>query len=54
MRTDENEFPKDFLTKMDAGELDGHFTTEVKKLSKEQLEQLARVLVDRDEEKRRG
>jgi hypothetical protein len=44
---------QDFLTKMDSGDLDGHFSSELKKLSKEQLEQLAQVLMERDE-KRRG
>jgi hypothetical protein len=44
---------QDFLTKMDAGELDGNFNRELKKLSHEQLEELASVLMERDA-KRRG
>jgi len=44
---------QDFLTKMDSGVLDGHFSTELKKLSKEQLEQLAQVLAEREENRRR-
>ena len=39
---------QDFLEKMDSGELDGIFTNEPKKLTKEQLEQLAQILVNRD------
>lgn len=39
---------QDFLAKMDAGEFDGTFSTELKKLTKEQLEHLAEVLVKRD------
>jgi len=54
MPTDETEFPKDFLAKMDSGELDGQFTTELKKLSSEQLEQIAHLLAERDEKKRQG
>jgi len=46
---------QDFLSRMDSGELDGQFTTELKKLSREQLEQLAHVLAERDEKRaRRG
>ena len=44
---------QDFLAKMDSGELDGSFTSELKKLSKEQLEELARVLMERDGKRRR-
>jgi hypothetical protein len=36
---------------MDAGKLDGKFSSELKKLSKEQLEQLAQVLMERDEKR---
>ena len=43
---------QDFLSRTDSGELDGQFTTELKKLSREQLEQLAHVLAERDDEKR--
>jgi hypothetical protein len=39
---------QEFLAIMDSGELDGKLTTELKKLSKEQLEQLAQVLMERD------
>jgi hypothetical protein len=53
MPTDDYKSSIEFLEKMDAGELDGHFTAEIKKLSREQLEQLAHVLVERDE-KRKG
>jgi hypothetical protein len=42
---------QDFLAKMDSGDLDGSFTSELKKLSKEQLEELAKVLMERDAKK---
>jgi hypothetical protein len=51
--TDKYDSFQDFLTKMDSGDLDGHFSLELKKLTKEQLEQVANVLAERDE-KRRG
>jgi hypothetical protein len=38
---------EDFLRKMDAGELERNFNDEVSKLSKEQLEELARILTER-------
>jgi hypothetical protein len=44
---------EDFLQRMDAGEFDGNLGTEIKKLSREQLEQLAHALMERDQ-KRRG
>jgi hypothetical protein len=33
---------------MDAGELDGNFTSEIRTLSREQLEEVAQLLADRD------
>ena len=53
MPTDKYESPEEFLQKMESGELDGTLTTELKALSKTQLEELAQLLVDRDTKKRR-
>jgi hypothetical protein len=39
------ESPDDFLQRIEAGELDGSFPTEIGKLSREQLNQIARVLL---------
>ena len=39
---------QDFVKKMDAGELDFDVTSELKKLSDDQLEKLARFLMDRE------
>ena len=40
---------QDFMNKMDSGELDGDFSSELKNLTKDQLEQVAQALMDRDE-----
>ena len=37
----------EFISKMDSGVFDGSLTAEVKKLSSEQLEQIALLLVER-------
>ena len=37
----------DFLKKMDAGDFDGNLTSEIKKLSKEHVEELAQILLAR-------
>jgi hypothetical protein len=37
----------DFLEKLDSGELDGNVTPEMQKLSQEQLEELARIIIER-------
>ena len=50
---DVSNFPNDFLRKMDAGDFDGRFFEEVRKLSKEQLEELALILIERDGKGRR-
>jgi len=42
---------QDFLNKMDSGELDGEFSGELKKLTKDQLEQVAQALMDREEKR---
>ena len=52
MPTDKYESPEEFLHKMDAGELDGSLTTELKTLTRTQLEKLAQLLADRDLKKR--
>ena len=44
---------QDFLDRMDSGELDRSLPTEIKKLSKEQLEELAQILVSRNTTLRR-
>jgi hypothetical protein len=44
---------QDFLEQMDAGELDGEFLAAIKKLSQDQLEEVAQALMDREEERRR-
>jgi hypothetical protein len=38
---------------MDSGDLDGSFTSELKKLSKEQLEELAKALMERDAKRKK-
>ena len=53
MPSDKYKSPQDFLQKMYAGELDGHINDELKELSRDQLEVLAQLLVERDSEKRR-
>lgn len=52
MAANKYESAQDFLAKTDAGELDGQFAAEIKKLSKEQLEQLAQALVEREAQRR--
>jgi hypothetical protein len=54
MPTD-NDFksPQDFIQKMDSGELDGNLASEIKKLTREQLEGIAQILMDRDARSRR-
>ena len=44
----------DFLRRMDAGEFDGTLSTEMKKLSSQQLEEVAKALAARDVAKRDG
>jgi len=44
---------EDFLKRMDAGEFDGNLHVELKKLSKEQLSELALILLDRSAKPRR-
>jgi len=41
-------FLQDFLQKMDSGELDGNLVSEIKRLTREQLEKIAQILVERD------
>jgi hypothetical protein len=38
----------DFLKKMEAGDFDGNLTSEIKKLSQEQLGEIADVLMEQD------
>lgn len=45
--------PQDFLNKMDAGDYDGQLVNELKKISREQLEEVARVLMERDAKRQR-
>ena len=45
---DDTKLPHDFLRRLDAGEFDGRFSKEIGKLSKEQLEELALILAERD------
>jgi hypothetical protein len=47
MPTD-NEAPQGFIQKMDSGELDGNLASEIKKLSREQLEEIVQILMERD------
>jgi hypothetical protein len=44
---------QEFLDKMDSGELDRSLSAEIKNLSKEQLEELAQVLMSRNTTPRR-
>jgi hypothetical protein len=41
--------PQDFLLKMDAGELDGNVGNEAKRLTVEQLVEVAHILMARDD-----
>lgn len=52
MQHDHYDSFQDFLDKMDSGEFDGDVSGELKKLSKEQLEQLAQALMERDERRK--
>jgi hypothetical protein len=45
---DEHEAIQDFLAKMDAGDFDDDLHEELKKLSMEQREELARILIERN------
>jgi len=40
--------PEEFLTKMDAGEFDGSFMAEIKKLPHENLQKVASMLIERE------
>ena len=40
--------PEEFLRKMDLGQFDGRLTEEIRKLTREQLEHVARALMERD------
>jgi hypothetical protein len=44
----EYESPEDFLKKMDSGNLDVGLSSALRKLSREQIEEVARVLIERD------
>ena len=44
---------EDFLKKMDEGDFDGNLHVELKKLSKEQLSELAVILLERSAKPRR-
>jgi hypothetical protein len=45
----DNNKPLEFLKRMDAGEFDGTLSSELKKLSDQQLSDVAKVLMDRDD-----
>jgi hypothetical protein len=49
---DNYESARHFVERMDSGDLDQTLATEIKKLSREQLERVAQILMDR--EKHRG
>ena len=42
---------QDFLEQMDAGDLDGEFLAAIKKLTQDQLEEVAQALMEREEER---
>jgi hypothetical protein len=44
---DPSKLPQDFVKRMERGDFDGAFSSEIKKLSKEQLEVLAQILLER-------
>jgi|KBSMisStaDraftv2_1062788.scaffolds.fasta_scaffold482226_1 hypothetical protein len=44
---------QDFLSKMDAGDFDQNLSTEIKKLSKQQLEEVVELLIKRDSDSTR-
>jgi hypothetical protein len=52
MSAEDYKSQQDFLEKMDAGDLDGNFIGELKKLTREQLEEVAQALADRESQKR--
>ena len=47
----EDDTPQEFLRRMDAGEFDGTLSSELRKLSKEKLSEVANALMDRDSER---
>ena len=49
MPTDNNfKSSQDFMQKMDSGELDGNLASEINKLTREQLEEIVHILMERD------
>ena len=48
-----NDFSRDFLAKMDAGDFDHTLAAEIKKLSKQQLDDVAKALIERDSDPNR-
>jgi len=52
LKQDKYDSSQEFLAKMDAGDLDDHFSAELKKLSQEQLEQVAHALMERESKRR--
>jgi len=49
MPTDnDSKSPQDFIQKMDSGELDWNVASEIKKLTREQLEEIVQILMERD------
>jgi hypothetical protein len=50
--TDHYESVQDFLKGMDAGEFDNKLMEELRKLSKEQLQELGKILIERDPDRR--
>ena len=53
MDDDRHYSPEEFLKRMDAGDFDGHLHAELDKLSKEELSEVARALMEQ-EDKRLG
>jgi len=47
MPSDDCYSPQELLQKMDAGDFNGNLQSEIKKLSKEQLEELAQIPLER-------
>jgi len=43
--------PQEFLNRMDTGEFDGNLSSELKKLSEQELSEVAKALSDRDQER---
>jgi hypothetical protein len=50
----DNDFksPQDFMQKMDSGELDGNLASGIKKLTREQLEEIVQILMERGTKQR--